>query len=117
MNAGGTVTGIDGPNVAWSGSERNDAVRQQNGFIGIVCDQDYVFFSSWQIRLISSRRFARVRDPRHSEVHPAEGCRARAKARATETRWRIPPESSAGPGRAPRPISSRLLFNVRGVAR
>jgi hypothetical protein len=56
-----------------------------------------VFWSSLQMRTISSCRLARVSASRaESGSSSSSTSGSVARARATETRWRMPPESWAG---------------------
>ena len=76
-----------------------------------------VFFSTWEICSISSARLARVSaSSADSGSSISSTCGCIASARATETRWRIPPESSAGRRSKawPRP-TMRTYFSTSSV--
>ena len=69
--------------------KRHNAVGQKNGFVHIVGDQDTGLF----VLLPNVQNLIGQIGPRE---RIKRGQRLIAKARATDTRWRMPPDNSAG---------------------
>ena len=98
------------PQLAGRAAQGHDAVRQVDGLLDVVGDEQHGLAGAARMRSSSSCSASRViasRALKGSSISSTSG--STASARASDTRWRWPPDSSCGQRspRSPRPTSAR----------